>query len=101
MQRNAASHVQAYSLLAEAAAALYFDANPFLTAYAGNSKDAIIAMRDDPARFGRVRNYLGRSQTAALHNKLLATARRHYKITFPADNVRQMFNRSTRRDNPA
>ena len=72
-----------------AMAARYFlDPAPFLAAFARDPRAAIVALRDAPASFGRVRSYVGTIATSAAHANLLRVARKAWASVDPAADVR-------------
>ena len=84
---NSNSRLEATSLAA-ISARYFMDPALFLVAYERDPRAAIIALRDSPASFGRVRSYLGKVATTAAHANLLRAARKAWASIDPTANVR-------------
>ena len=76
------------ALLAAVSARYFMYPTFFLAAFARDPRAAIIALRDSPVSFGRVRSYLGKVATTAAHANLLRAARKAWAAVDPTADVR-------------
>lgn len=73
--------VQAEGRLARAVEQMFMEPQDFFSVFRCEPHRAIVVLRDEPERLGRLRTYLGKTAVETARREMLAAARGLYRLT--------------------